>query len=145
MIRAVYQVPDPDGPADYQAAHADIINALNALGYDFALRRGGYMVDIPDAGTTYFAPAARMLFCGSGLYRVEPVRARMLKPGDGILGFASGRDRDIWDAVMVLKYRPQDCGGTVRLVPDPDRCHPKPYVFGVVYGAPSLPVWKLAA
>lgn len=143
-IRAVHQVPDLTNTSGNPTPHTTektITATLNRLRYHFDFTPAdGYVVDTPNAGTTVFAPGERMLFCGSGLYRVEPVPVNTLQPGDGFLGFlglARSDEANIFDAVFVLRHRPQLFGDDVRLIPDPDRCHPAPYVFGVTYATPA--------
>lgn len=148
VIRAAYQVPDLTAAPNCstRTTRAAIEGALTRLGCRFTVfPDGAFVVDTPNAGTVHFGPGQRMLFCRSGVYPVTPVPVETLRSGDGVLGFTTGRVEDIFDAVLVLKHQPQVCGSIVRLVPDPARCHPRPYLFGITYAMTRQPAWKLAA
>lgn len=143
-IRAVLQVPPDSGTERAIAAHGSILGRLMAVGADFHVTdRKGYDVTTPGPGRAVFEPGAWMLFCRTGVWPVQPVDVRLLKPGDGLMGFTSGQDDDIYDAVLVLKYRPQMCGDSIRLVPDPAKVIPAGIAFGITYVTPpQLLAWK---
>lgn len=146
VIRTVFQVPQPDDPPEEALdVRNSIMDSLRAFDAAFVVTDAkGYSVITPGHGHVVFNPGAWMLFCGSGVYPVTPVPVARLNAGDGLLGFRSPRPADIWDAVMVLKYKPQISPTFVRLVPDPDRCRPAHIQFGVFYASPpQQTAWKV--
>lgn len=83
-------------------------------------------------GRTCFKPGDWILACATGVYKVTPAPLLSLRPGDAILGFRSRDNKDLYSAPFPLKYKPQAGADMVRLVPDPNRCHPR-YAFGDIY------------
>lgn len=145
-IRTVFHIPDLEHNSDESAyeTHGAIAGSLLALKLDFTVtEQRGYQVATRHGGDVHFRPGDWMLFCATGVYPVTPVPAAQLQAGDGMLGFRSEHPADIWDAVMVLKYKPQICGTSIRLVPDPDRTGPDGLQFGIVYAdPPQRTAWK---
>lgn len=145
-IRTVFHIPALEQQADESAfeTHGAIAGTLSALGADFSVtQQRGYRVATRNSGVVTFRPGDWMLFCATGVYPVTPVPVARLEAGDGLLGFRSEHPADIWDGVMVLKHKPQICGSSVRLVPDPDRCSPATLLFGLVYADPAQrTAWK---
>lgn len=148
FVRTALRVPPAGTPEIADAdGHGAILGTLMAIGATFKVTdaRGYSLITGDDRPATVFEPGDWMLFNASGVYPVTPVRVSTLKAGDGILGMVGGEEeRNLYDAVMVLKYKPQKHGDVYRLVPDPARCYPEPYMFGTIYASPTTcSAWKL--